>query len=350
MRLAKLLVLSFVLFGTTLSAQDIHFSQFYMAPLDLNPAMTGVMNCNIRVTANYRNQWASVIRSNAYNTYSVSYDQKIPVGRNDYFGAGALFWGDRAGSLGLGIMQGRLSGSYAKKMGGFRKRSHYLAFGAEVGFGQRRVDFTNAQFGAQHNGNGEYDPTLSPEENALLASSNSRTYFDASAGLLWFSVLDENTNFFVGAAYHHLNRANIAFTNGTSTPLYSKITVHGGGEFLVSDRMGLIPGMIMRFQGKSMEIIPGTSVKYIFGKSRRSQQALQLGAWYRMSNSSEGAITSDAVILSTKFDYNEFTLGFSYDLNVSSLKTASNSNGAYEFALQYKICGPERRNVYCPNF
>ena len=28
-------------------AQDIHFSQFYLSPLNLNPAMTGVMNCNI---------------------------------------------------------------------------------------------------------------------------------------------------------------------------------------------------------------------------------------------------------------------------------------------------------------
>ncbi|MBL7794138.1 MAG: hypothetical protein JNK77_17545, partial [Saprospiraceae bacterium] len=44
------------------------------------------------------------------------------------------------------------------------------------------------------------------------------------------------------------------------------------------------------------------------------------------------------------------TLGFSYDINVSPLRPASNSNGGFEFALQYKICGPERRGVYCPNF
>ena len=78
----------------SISAQDIHFSQFYLSPLNLNPAMTGVMNCNIRLVANYRNQWASVLRSNAYNTYSVSYDQRIPVGRYDYFGWGrwTIFW------------------------------------------------------------------------------------------------------------------------------------------------------------------------------------------------------------------------------------------------------------------
>jgi len=76
---------------TLTKAQDIHFSQFYMSPLNLNPALTGVMNCNTRMVANYRNQWAAVLQANAYNTYSVSYDQKIPVGRSDYFG---ISWRD----------------------------------------------------------------------------------------------------------------------------------------------------------------------------------------------------------------------------------------------------------------
>jgi hypothetical protein len=58
----------------------------------------------------------------------------------------------------------------------------------------------------------------------------------------------------------------------------------------------------------------------------------------------------DAVIASTRFDYEQFTIGFSYDINTSSLNPATNGNGAFEFSLVYKICGPERRGVYCPNF
>jgi len=103
------LILAFVLASTSaFIAQDIHFSQFYMSPLNLNPALTGVMNCNTRVVANYRNQWSQVLRGDAYNTYSVSYDQKIAVGRSDYFGIGGTFWGDRAGELSFGTTQGRL--------------------------------------------------------------------------------------------------------------------------------------------------------------------------------------------------------------------------------------------------
>jgi len=319
-----------------------------MAPMDLNPAMTGVMNCNIRVSGNFRNQWASVIKSNAYNTYNVSYDQRIAVGRYDYVGVGGSVWGDEAGSLGLGTYQGKLSASYSKRMGGYRQKSHYLVFGAEAAFGQRRIDFTNSQFGEQHNGEGQFDPQRFNLENNI--NRNSFLYPDVSAGILWFSVFNKNSNLFVGGAYHHLNRANLTFMDGSSESLYSKFTFHAGGEFMMSSRLGLVPGFIARKQGPSMEIIPGTSLKFVLGNSRKSSQSFQLGMWYRISNSAIKALTSDAAILSTRFDYNNFTFGFSYDVNVSSLKPASSANGAFEFALQYKICGPERRNVYCPNF
>ncbi|MCB0641172.1 MAG: PorP/SprF family type IX secretion system membrane protein, partial [Phaeodactylibacter sp.] len=136
----------------SLSAQDIHFSQFYLSPLNLNPAMTGVMNCNIRLAANYRNQWASVLKSFAYNTYSFSYDQRIPVGRYDYFGIGGTFWGDKAGEAEFATQTGKLSLSYSKRMGGDRKSAHYLVFGAEGGVAQRRLDFLKPRWGTQHDG------------------------------------------------------------------------------------------------------------------------------------------------------------------------------------------------------
>ena len=119
-------VLMAFFFTLQLSAQDIHFSQFYMSPLNLNPAMTGVMNCNTRLVANYRNQWAGVLQSDAYNTYSVSYDQKVAVGRTDYFGIGGTFWGDVAGASRFGSTQGRISLAYSKKVAGYRKQASYL--------------------------------------------------------------------------------------------------------------------------------------------------------------------------------------------------------------------------------
>ncbi|MFT4664558.1 MAG: type IX secretion system PorP/SprF family membrane protein [Polaribacter sp.] len=342
-----ILVMIAVLGTLSLSAQDIHFSQFYMSPLNLNPAMTGVMNCNARLTANFRNQWASVLKANAYNTYSVSYDQKVPVGRNDFFGIGGTFWGDKAGESEFSTLQGRLSLSYSKKMGGYRKKAHYLVFGADAGVTQRSVNFQNLRWGLQHDGNGNYSGGLSSGENF---ENDNLLFADISAGLLWFSVFDEDNSFYMGGAYHHLNRANLSFEAQGAEPLFSRFTLHAGGEFMLTSRVGLVPGVITMFQGPSFQLNTGTSLKFLLGGNRRNYQAVQFGAWMRISNHFQKSVTTDALILSTRFDYNEFSIGFSYDVNVSSLRPASNSNGAFEFALIYKICGPEKRSVYCPNF
>ena len=84
-------------------------------------------------------------------------------------------------------------------------------------------------------------------------------------------------------------------------------------------------------------------------KSRYDKQSFQAGLWTRISNKVSGVL-SDAVILSTRFDYNKFGIGLSYDINVSSLRAASPANNSFEFSFIYNICGPEKRGIYCPNF
>jgi len=336
-----------VLGSLTMTAQDIHFSQFYMSPLNLNPALTGVMNCNIRLSGNYRSQWASVLKSNAFNTYTISYDQRIPVGRNDYFGIGGTFWGDRAGAVDFATLEGKVSLSYSKKMGGGRYRSHYLVLGAEGGVAQRSIDFLQAQWPSQNNGAGQFDPTAPSLENNL--NVDNFLFGDLGAGILWFSILDKRTNFFVGAAYSHLNQANISFFEDTVEPLFSRFVFHAGGEFMFAERVGLLPGAFLFLQGPSRQLYLGTNLKFLLGTGRTSQ-AFQTGVFFRIGNHFENANTFDALVLSLKFDYEDFTIGFSYDANVSQLRAASNGNGAFEFAMQYKLCGPEKRNVYCPSF
>lgn len=342
-----LLLLTIIISAFSLSAQDIHFSQFYLSPLNLNPALTGVMNCNVRLTANYRNQWASVSRGGVYNTYNASYDQRFTSGRYDYWGLGATLWADVAGSANFGTTTFKISGSYAKRMAGNRKESHYLSFGAEAGVSQRSIQFDKLKWGLQYTGT-EYDPNLSTGEFTL--DQPNLLFADASAGLLWFSNFANDANLYVGGVYHHLTRADQSFSTTSNDALYSRITVHAGGELPVTDRFGLVPGVIVMSQGPSLEINTGASAKFKIGNSRYNKQAFHLGVWTRLANRVDQGILTDAVILQTRFDYNEYTLGFSYDLNVSPLRPGSYGQGGFELALQYQFCGRENRGVYCPNF
>lgn len=343
---SKIGVVLFVLSSLAMNAQDIHFTQFYMSPLNLNPAMTGVMNCKTRMVANYRNQWAAVLAANAYNTYSVSYDQKIPVGREDYFGIGGSLWGDVAGESRFGTTQGRVSLSYSKKMAGYRKKASYLVIGADAALTSRSISNADLRWPSQITREG-FDQTLPNNEPNFIDTDF--LYADIAAGLLWFSVIDNNTNWYVGAALHHLNRPNVSFL-GDEVNLYSRYTLHAGLQFEIARKISMLPFGVYMAQGPHRSLNAGTNFRFAMGPSRTTNQSFEVGAWYRVGNKVEGGLHSDAVILSTRFNYEQFGIGFSYDINVSGLRQASPANGAFEFSLIYNICGPESRGVYCPRF
>ena len=351
----------FILLGVicivTSQAQDIHFSQFYMSPLNLNPAFTGVMNNTQRFTGNYRNQLASVLKSNAFKTYSFSYDQKIAVGRHDYFGIGGTLWGDVAGEADFKTIQGKISGSYSRRVAGDRTTAHYLVAGADIGISQRSLDFMKLRFGTQHDGEGRFDEDIASGE---YFTRDNFTFLDISAGLLWFSVLDKNSNFYGGAAFRHLNRPNVSFTHDSIVPVYSLYTFHAGGEWGFAQDVSLVPGFVAFKQGPSLLINFGSAIRFALAQDRNTSNTFQVGAWMRLVNNyifvdaeGNGKLTRlgpDAVILFTKIEFQNIGLGFSYDWNISDLRVASNGNGSIEFSIVYTIDAFGSRGVYCPQF
>ena len=346
-RLAFFISLGFILTVNVVRGQDIHFSQFYMSPLTLNPALTGVMNCNTRLVGNYRNQWASVLGKSSYNTYAVSYDQKMPVGRYDNFGFGANIWSDVAGSLDFATLTLKLSGSYARRVGGDRRKSHYMVLGAEAGVSQRSLDYTNAQWPSQVT-DGSFCPTCPNNEPQL---ADNFLFGDVGVGLLWFSVLNKKTNWYMGAAINHLNQANLSFYREDGEAVekyYTKTVFHAGGQFPMGDGdISLVPGAVFFNQGPSLEINAGNSFRFNLDGQ---DQSFQFGGWVRLARHFEKPLLMDAFILSTRFDFSNWGIGFSYDINVSSLSAESRGNGGFEFSMIYLVCGPQSRGVYCPKF
>ncbi len=331
-------------------SQDIHFSQFYMSPLNLNPAMTGVFNCDHRLTMNYRNQWAGVVGSNAYNTASASYDRRLAVGRDDYFGAGVTLYRDVAGSTKFGTSQAKLSFAYTKKIAGRRNVGHYLSIGADGGLVQRRISINDLQWPTQVS-NGVFDETAGQAENILNPDF---LYADFAAGLVWFSNLGDRKSFYGGLSLHHLNQANVSFLQ-RSERLYSRLTVHAGGEYPLNTKVSFKPELVFMSQGPHRQINAGTSLRFKMGGAGRNitddlGQFFQIGLWARVGNKVDGGIHSDAIIVVSRFEFDRYGIGFSYDYNVSQLSAAAAGNGSFELSFLYKLCGNSSRGVYCPTF
>ncbi len=342
------LVCFILLMTVSVFSQDIHFSQFYQSPLNLNPALTGVMRANQRFVANYRNQWASALGANAYNTYSASYDQKIEVGTYDYFGIGGSLWGDVAGATRFGSTSGRISASFSYYLNGGFKSAHYLTVGTDVGIVQRRVRTGDLRWPSQHT-NGVFDPNAGASE---IINENNFIYPDLSVGLMWFSIFDERNSFYAGVAAAHVNEPNISFFNDTPNPtnssrnLYRRYTFHAGGEYGLTETIGLLPGIVVMLQGPHREYNAGTSFRFELGND--NGEAFQVGVWTRLGTQVGGGLHSDAVIFSTKFDTSRYGLGFSYDFTTSDFRQAGTANGSFEFSVTYLINRDDRRKFWYP--
>src|ERR1700704_1861697 len=137
-KLIKLLfVLSLLCYCILVQGQDIHFSQFFEAPLLRNPSLAGIFTGDIRVQAVYRDQWNSV--TNAYKTASLNAEYKNPIGKaDDFITFGIQMHYDRAGTVGLTTMHVLPALNYHKSMSS--SRNSYLSLGFMGGVVQRRID------------------------------------------------------------------------------------------------------------------------------------------------------------------------------------------------------------------
>lgn len=336
------------LLSLTLQAQDPHFSQFYNAPLHLNPAMTGVFPGQFRFAANYRNQWSSVLGGDAFRTIHASGDMRFQVFRADYFAFGLNVMQDQAGAGQLRQSAGNLSVGYLKQLAGGKYRSdhQYLVAGLQAGFGQFTQDWGNYWFSNQYNSATEsVDPSLSANES-IAQSTN--MFLNINAGLMYYAVFDEDASVYGGAAIFHANQPNVSFMNDGDADMYSKIVVHAGGQIPFSPQFSILPAAYLAFQGPSTQTVLGTNFRYT--NNDWHEVAIRAGLWTRLANRLDNGMAMDALIYSFILEMDRWQLGLSYDVNHSNLHRATQGRGAVELSLIYVHPYQARYRVNCPLF
>jgi type IX secretion system PorP/SprF family membrane protein len=343
-----IIVLLLLSIGTFAHAQDPRFSQFYASPYNLSPAMTGIFNGQWRTTLNYRDQWSSIMSPVPFRTYSVSAEYRRNIGRYDYWSVGFGALHDEAGTARFEQNKFHISGAYLKQLAGGRNRNaHYLSVGAQAGMGQNSLDWSRLWFSRQFDSVAE-EPDFAAGNGENIGNGTSPLYMDFNAGILWYMVMNEGGFFYAGAAAHHLNQPDIALIDNQRESLYARWSAHAGGMIPVNDNFSFLPGAQWMLQGKSMEVDLGTSIR--FSNNDLNELAMRFGAFTRIGNRLDRGVQADAVTVVTMFEYNRWMLGLSYDLTVSSLRTANNSRGAFEVSLSYIHPEHRKSRVVCPKF
>lgn len=298
-----------------LSAQDPVFSQFYAAPLRLNPALAGVSTAP-RLALNYRAQHTAY--PSAFTTIAASYEQPIEGSPS---------------SIGLRLMSDRqLEGAYKNSeiavVYSYDVRvNEYInaRLGLAGGIISTSLDFNTLTFGDV------LDPTIGADGATMEAlAASSKTSADFGAGIVLYGK-----NYYGGVSFDHLNRPDESLIE-LNTNLYAgrpqRFTVTGGAQFKIkrfSNRRRpsyITPNFLYASQAKFRQLNLGAYFGY---------GPVAVGGWYR--HAFENA---DGLIAAIRFRKDVLQIGLSYDAVTSALRSVPGGLGAtYEVSVTIDMAG-----------
>ncbi len=300
----------------TIQAQDPQFSQYYAAPLYLNPALTGI-NQKGRMGINYRTQWPNLDAN--FETFSAYLDYHI----EDYASSiGLIFTRDREGIAGLNSTSIGLQYTYQLQL------SSNWAFrpGVEVAYTSQDINFDKLVFGDQlssigRNGN----PTREVFDTGLSAQ-----FFDFSLGGILY-----NPSLWIGVAMHHIPEPNQSIAGGNA-PLPKKLSIHGGYQILlnpgarrtnIGDR-SITPSFNYQTQGDFDQLDMGAYF---------TLSPILIGVWYRglPIKNLDGITNNESLIFMLGLQTHRATFGYSFDYTLSSLGIGT--GGAHEISIAYSF-------------
>lgn len=326
---------TFTVFGSLLTllsvAQDQHFSFSEYSSTFLNPGLAGA-NSSMQGVASFRNQWSSF--AEPFQTVAASFDARFNEKKRQKAGiiaGGINLYNDRSGDLRVSTSSANLNIAYHLLIDDYNT----IGLGIYGGFGQRSLSPSGGKWGTQYNGN-NYDGNIDPGESFNNASF---AYVDAGAGVVYTygsngGYLSQNSNqkLNIGFSVFHVNQPKYSFINAENEKLYMRMSAFVNGEFGIANTPGsILPGIYYHRQKNAQELLFGANYKYsLNGGSRHTgftrPSALYTGMFFRLK---------DALVAKVMFEYDQFMVGFGYDINVSSLTEVSRARGGFEVFLRF---------------
>ena len=340
-----------------LRAQDPHFMQWQQSIQLANPALTGVIPGQLRAAVAYQELYASVLGPDAYRSAAAGLELRRPAGNGNFFGLGVQLQRDEAGAAEYTRAQGLLGLSYQQQLSGGGRRgrgpAHYLAGGAQLGFGQRGIDLNKVWFSEQYFVDDltreAYVDRAAPSGEPIGGTGRS-FYTDVNAGLAWFASFGERSGAYAGGAVYHLNRPNLSAIQGAEDQLAMRQSIVLGGELpLGQGYASLLPAARAYVQGPSFTAQGGVSYRYTQRAWR--EVALRLGTYANLATAApDGGAYLEAVTLLLGLETDGLQLGLSYDLTFGAIDVITRGRGGFELTATWTQAANYRQRVICPKF
>jgi type IX secretion system PorP/SprF family membrane protein len=291
------------------------------------------MDGNIKVSAIHRTQWTNF--DNGYKTIGLS--AELATDKNINIGAG-LFQ-QSVGNGGYKYLAPYAAVNYTGIR--FGKDGYYhLNLALNVGVMNRQYDPSKFKVGTDWTpsagyvqGQGGFTETF---------NTTNSTVFDMGAGLLLYDgTPNKKMNLYFGYSAGHLTQPTDPFlkTGNERYQYYLRHTLPSGVRINVNDNFSITPNLLYLRQGTVEERMVG-----LYAQMRASQSLdFLFGLNYRVI---------DAIVPFFGLSAKGFTLGVSYDHNISDLGKAVSGTNSFEISLSYtgsKNKKYEPEHFICPS-
>ncbi|MBS1619672.1 MAG: PorP/SprF family type IX secretion system membrane protein [Bacteroidetes bacterium] len=339
------LVIAMLFCLARLTAQDIHFTQFFTNPLILSPASTGYFQGNYRLGVNYKYQWPWATNQQTFNYHTQAayadfslLENKV---RHGWMGIGANFLNDDAGDGRLRYM--RFGASVAWHQAFDRENRYVLSAGFVANYISKSVDFDKFYFNNQWVDDQGFDRSVPNYENPITTRISQ---IDLGAGLNFNAKVSDKLLLGTTFSMLHLNRAKDDFY-GDPSQLSFRYIATLTAEYEINRTLSFTGNAYMTYQSKAYEVVAGGMIGYKPHDRYRhhiSTSTIYVGAYYRVKDAASPIIG---------YQYKQTRLLVNYDIVTSKLAIPGKLNGGLEISLVHVGSFPHRRNqtkVACPKF
>jgi len=336
-QLLYFIFLCFNSFGTFSFSQDLHFSQFFAAPVSINPANIGNFNGDFRICTNLRNQWATF--NNAYKSGIVAIDAPMlenSIGDASRLSSGIILYNDASGNGLLNQQSFAFGFSFRKYLD--VDLNHSIAVGFQAAYLNVGLNTNKADFEDELTAIG----FTAPSQDPVYFNARRRTTFDIGTGMQYTGYFQDNFLFYLGYSFYHLNRYSFSFID-PSFKMPIRQTFQFGGYKSMGSRTYFHFSSQYQRQEKYSELIAGGALEYLLSNDAFPILTSYAGIWFR---------NFDTVIPYIGFQRNNIKVGITYDIGFISRSSAAFSKlQTGELSVSWQLNKKENlKYLHCPKF
>lgn len=323
----KTIIAVFVFFTLGISAygQDPFFSQYFMSPTTLNPALIGYGVSNARVMSVYRSQWWGASPS-AFTTYTASAEMRF-LNKKSELSPFSLAVSAVTDASNSGLLKNNYFSTglcYDQPLDADKSQ---LSIGVSLGYGNRMIDASKTNFGDEFGSLG-YNAIVSSNDPAGMVNKH---YVDFSSGLQ-YNYMSKNWGMKLGGALFHIAQPRELNKNTQLINMKLRFTANASAvkKYNGGDELHFMGSYTNH--GVNNIVTLGTMYKFKFADQHMLDR-FNVGVFDRIN---------DAYVGYLGFEQKAWSFGFSYDLIRSDIQTYFNSVQSMEFSLAWLVPSKKR--------